>query len=298
MRLLTAVVELVSENGLQAVTVASISQRAGVSRKTFYDIFADREACLLAAYDDALAQARKAVREAYDHQASWNVRVRCGLRALLGFLDERPGLSRLIVIEAMSAGSHVIERRAEALDELIAVVDEGRAEIEGPSPPSLTAEAIVGAVVALINARLLDRVPDGASRPLSELAGELMGVIVHPYLGPLAARKEIDEPLPTAPRTISARVAVGNDPFKGIPIRLTYRTARVLASIGASPGASNKQIAAASGVTDEGQMSRLLTRLARYELVCDVGGQPTKGEARAWTLTDRGESLLGAAGVS
>lgn len=90
----------------------------------------------------------------------------------------------------------------------------------------------------------------------------------------------------------AARRRTDIDPLQALPIALTYRTARVLGSIGAAPGASSKQVALASGVSDEGQMSRLLARLERYELVRNAGGDPAKGEARAWLLTPRGEDVL------
>ena len=75
-------------------------------------------------------------------------------------------------------------------------------------------------------------------------------------------------------------------------MRLTYRTARVLASIARIPGASSKQIATAAGIADEGQMSRLLARLERYGLVENQGGEATSGEAKAWALTDRGQGVV------
>ncbi|HXP99311.1 MAG TPA: MarR family winged helix-turn-helix transcriptional regulator, partial [Solirubrobacteraceae bacterium] len=85
-------------------------------------------------------------------------------------------------------------------------------------------------------------------------------------------------------------------PFKDLPIRLTYRTARVLSSIADTPGASSKQVADASGITDPGQISRLLSRLRRYDLIQDSGVGPARGMARAWTLTERGQGILQATG--
>jgi DNA-binding MarR family transcriptional regulator len=71
-------------------------------------------------------------------------------------------------------------------------------------------------------------------------------------------------------------------------MRLTYRTVRVLVVISTQPGASNREIADQSGVADQGQISKLLTRLQRLELVENRGeGQP-KGAANAWHLTERG----------
>jgi DNA-binding MarR family transcriptional regulator len=116
-----------------------------------------------------------------------------------------------------------------------------------------------------------------------------MALIVHPYLGSAAARRELQ--MTTIAEPIRAR-RLPADPFKDLPIRLTYRTALVLSSIAQAPGASSKQVADASGITDAGQISRLLTRLKRNDLIQDTGIGPTKGHARAWTLTQRGEHIL------
>jgi AcrR family transcriptional regulator len=304
-RLLSAVIELVSERGVQAVNVAVIAQRAGVSRKTFYDIFRDREACLLAAFEATVERISQIVLLAAAGERKWRDRVRVGLTALLRQFDDEPAAGRLVVVEALSAGEPTLAARRLVLDRLIAIVDEGRAETKrGREPPPLTAEGVVGAVFSVIHARMLDRstptVADlGAEQvdpsPLSELTRALTAIVVQPYLGTIAAHKEIEAP-PCTPMPMSdsgAQVPLTVvDPFKDLPIRLTYRTALVLGAIAESPGASSKQVALVAGVSDQGQMSRLLARLQRFGLVENTGGQPARGEAKAWMLTDRGVGVF------
>jgi hypothetical protein len=70
----------------------------------------------------------------------------------------------------------------------------------------------------------------------------------------------------------------------------------VLSSIAGTPGISNKQVARTAGIADEGQTSKLLTRLQRYGLIHDTGVGPTQGMPRAWSLTERGEGVLEAVG--
>jgi hypothetical protein len=147
----------------------------------------------------------------------------------------------------------------------------------------LTAEGVVGAVFSVIHARVYD------ARPLVELTGALTAMIVEPYLGPVAAKRELERPAETLKRS---KPRLPSDPFKDLPIRLTYRTARVLSSIAETPGASSKQIALASGISDDGQTSRLLTRLQKHDLIQDNGIGPTHGMPRAWTLTPRGQNIL------
>ena len=74
-------------------------------------------------------------------------------------------------------------------------------------------------------------------------------------------------------------------------MRLTYRTVRVLSVIGEQPGASNRQIAEDSGIVDQGQISKLLNRLARLKLVENLGEGQERGAANAWHLTPRGAQV-------
>src|ERR1700757_3092785 len=67
-RMLAAAVEAVEEVGYARMTVAQVIARARVSRKTFYDVFADREDCFLAAFEQATSQATSLAREAYARQ--------------------------------------------------------------------------------------------------------------------------------------------------------------------------------------------------------------------------------------
>lgn len=201
-RILGAIVEVAAERGAANVTVAHIVARAGISRRTFYEQFEDREACLLAALEEAIDLASAAVLPAYESQSKWRERIRAGLVALLAFLDEEPGLGRLCIVEALGAGDRALERRAQCVAALIEAVDGARKELpEAKQPPPLTGEGVVGAVFAIVHARILARDAAGAngakSPPLSALLGELMGVIVLPYLGAAAAQKELHKPAPS-----------------------------------------------------------------------------------------------------
>jgi AcrR family transcriptional regulator len=302
-RLLAATTELAYEGGVQALSVATLCARAGLSRRTFYDLFEDRDACVHAAFEDAVETATRTVAQAAAGRTRWRERVRAGLSALLALLDREPGLARLLVVEALGCGPRTLELRRVALAQAAAAIDAGRGEaragrsrLQAGGPPPLTAEGVVGAVFAVIHARLLDHAhaaQDGDARPLSELTGPLMALIVHPYLGAAASRRELEAANETEP---SPARHLPVDPFKDLPIRLTYRTALVLSSIARSPGASNRQVGEASGIIDPGQISRLLTRLHRNGLIEDSGVGPTKGMARAWSLTERGEGVVQATG--
>jgi AcrR family transcriptional regulator/DNA-binding MarR family transcriptional regulator len=290
-RMLNAMVEVASERGAPRASVAHIVDRAGISRRTFYEHFEDREDCFLAAFDHALARAREAVLPAYWIQGAWRERVRAGLAALLAFFDEQPGLGALLVIDALGAGPRALERRTELVDALVAVVDEGRVEGRaGQESPPLAADGVVGAVFNVVHARMLERrvwQGEQAPGPLLALLNPFMSMIVMPYLGTAAARKELARPAPT-PRAIT-RPSV--DPLRDLDMRLTYRTIRVLVAIAAEPGASNRRIAEAAGVSDQGQISKLLARLEHLGLIQNAGEGPAKGEPNAWTLTAKGREV-------
>jgi AcrR family transcriptional regulator len=286
-RMLAAALEAVEEVGYARMTVAQVISRAKVSRKTFYDVFADREDCFLAALEQAVAQVGKLVRDAYEQESAWRDGVRAGLGELLIFLDLEPALARLCLVEALGAGPRVLERRAELLEDLAEVVDRGRFVTSAVrEPPAVAAEGVVGAVFAVLHTRALE----DAKEPFTGLLGSLMNIIVLPYLGARAASRELSRPAPQVERDESALLmrAQSRDPMAGLSMRLTYRTVRVLVVIGERPGASNREIAERSGVADQGQISKLLARLARLELVENTGEGQEKGGSNAWHLTPRG----------
>jgi AcrR family transcriptional regulator len=264
LRLLTAAVRAVDEVGWANVTVADVVARSRLSRRTFYETFANREECLAAVFEDILAMVSGELARAGLAGLEWRERVRRGLWTILAFLDREPVLARVLVVQALSGGPEVLMRREEVLGRLASVVDGGRLLPRGARCTSLTAEGLVGAAFGIVYARLLR----GQRRPLTELAGELMGMIVLPYLGPGAARREqaLVVPGPVSPgvaqRAVSAspsaRAGVSVDPLESVPMRLTYRTSRVLDAVvelargGAHP--SNREIAERAGIQDAGQV--------------------------------------------
>jgi AcrR family transcriptional regulator len=313
-RLLAAAVRTVDELGYSQATVAHITRRARVSRRTFYELFANREECLLAALEGVVECVRGEVAAAELGGLVWRERVRGGLWVVLSFFDREPVLARVCVVQALRGSRAVLERREEILGGLAALVDAGRAESQRGAEecPSSTAEGLVGAGFALVYSRLLRN----DSTPLTELMGDLMGMIVLPYMGPAAARKEqtraVEPPsgvgfaVGKAAKTAGrARTAGGmeaegaqgaeaaelGDPLAGIPMRLTYRTVRVLETIAVQPGVSNRGVGERAGVSDQGQISKLLARLERLGLAANTGEGHLKGEPNAWVLTATGQRV-------
>jgi AcrR family transcriptional regulator len=287
-RLLTAASEAVEDVGYPRLTVAEIISRAGVSRKTFYDAFADREDCFLALLEETITQAATLTGGAYYGRRHWRGGIRSALGKLLVLMESEPALARLWIVETLKGGERVLERRAQALEQLAEKVGEGRSATDATcEAPDVVAVGVVGGVLEILHARLLS----SSEEPLTDLLGPLMYMIVLPYLGARAARNELNKAPPRAARPKSARLSDG-DPLDGLKMRLTYRTVRVLVAIGRRPGASNREVAEASDISDQGQISKLLNRLARLELIENHGAGQEKGGANAWQLTERGERLV------
>jgi AcrR family transcriptional regulator len=311
-RIVGSLVEVVRERGAARVTVAHIVARSGVSRRTFYEMFADRDACFMAALEMAIERGAARVLPAFEQRSEgpggervraasgsvegaerWRARIRAGLAALLEFLDDEPDLGGLCVVDTLSASPQALQRRAEIVRMLVDAVDAGRKNARsGLKPTRLTAEGVVGGVLGVLYARFAERDP----KPMSRLLNPLMAMIVLPYLGPATSAKEAAKPAPRA-RPRSERPA--SNPLEGLDMRLTYRTMRVLIAIsqlgtgGSTDGwaPSNRQVADAAGVQDQGQISKLLIRLERLGLIENAGSGPVRGEPNAWRLTPRGHEV-------
>jgi hypothetical protein len=143
---------------------------------------------------------------------------------------------------------------------------------------------VAGGVFALIRARI--REDEGAA--LVELTPSLMSFIALPYLGLASAGAALSG-------HEQAGEAAGHAPTRPVPgrlpIRVTHRTTLVLHAIAQAPCASNREIMRAAGPIDEGQLSKLLGRLAERGLIENVS-RGAAGESNAWRLTGEGERAL------
>ncbi len=121
-----------------------------------------------------------------------------------------------------------------------------------------------------------------------------MSLIVLPYLGASVARGELRKPAPPGRVTTARHAPRPAEPasLDEPAARLTYRTVRVLRAIGELPAGSNREVAERAGIVDQGQISKILTRLEYQGLVVNRGGDdPARGTPNSWWLTERGEAL-------
>ncbi len=301
-RMLDATFALVYELGYANVSAHKVSERAGVSNRTFYELFSDREDCFLAAFECALHALAAAAQPACDAQRDWVERVRAALAVFLEALDREPAVRRLVFVEALTAGPRVLARRARALGELATLLDEGRAGAPAPAGlPALTAEGVVGAAFGVIHARLLR----DERAPVAPLLNGLMATIVLPYRGGAAAARELERPLaaPAIDGPLGAGVLAGRPLGSSSPVdfRLTIRTQLALTAVaelsarGSHP--NNREVSEHMGLHDQGQVSRLMGRVQAQGLVENTRPQTRargKGLAKAWRLTPHGQAVLDA----
>jgi DNA-binding IclR family transcriptional regulator len=243
-----------------------------------------REAAALEALEQALSLAADRASVAFHAQEGWVDAVRAGLLALLEFFDEEPELARYLVVHSAQAGGAVLERRSEVLDRIAVVLDDERAPARS-YPPPLTALAVASGVLGVLHEHLARSQPG----PLVELAGSLMSLVVLPFLGARAARRE----LAGAP---GARGPADLEVLKDTAGRVSSRASLLLGVIAAEPGLNSRQLAARAGIHDEGQSSRLTARLQRLGLIENARDPGRRFAPNAWRLTAAGERLQEAVG--
>jgi AcrR family transcriptional regulator len=291
-RLLDAMVSEVGERGLRGVTVAGVSARAGVSRSTFYDLFTDLEACTLAVLTQVSSRSTSLMSKAFAEEANWQDGVLAALAALLVSLDREPLLARVCLLEMLAGSPAVLEHRARELAALNPLVDVGRKQApEGSEPIELTAEASVASVAGILHTRLVM----GEAPPFIGLLGQLVGLVVCPYLDPHDVVSEIKRGEELAHTIVAERSSGSSSPTASVQLPAAlrhpgaYRARSCIVFMVANPGASNKAVASGIGVPHLGQVSELLARLAGIGLLTKHSGGA--GRPNAWWLTPYGEEL-------
>lgn len=187
-RLLTAAIEVLAEHGYTALTVDQVIEGAGVSRATFYEQFADKHECVLAAHEVALERLCEAILATCEPpEHDWPERVAAGVGAALGFAAASPGEALLVIETYPAASDPVLANHGltthQRLAEMLRPAGEGAPD--ATSQPDTTERAVIGATMSVVAARLLN---DEAGR-LPGLQSELVQLILTPYLGLAEARR-------------------------------------------------------------------------------------------------------------
>jgi len=205
-RLLSGMVAAANRGGYAGASVSAVIAEAGVSRPTFYEYFSDRDECFLAALADAQEQLAASVDEAVASQAAGEA-LQAALSAVLGFAISEPARARLLMSEAMAAGTRALDVRDQGIERLARSVEKAYArEAVEEAVADVPAAIVIGGVYRLLAARLRR-----GERALSNLGEELRGWI-DAYRGPLGEHRwrasatgasKAPAP-PSPPRTASA----------------------------------------------------------------------------------------------
>ena len=175
-RMLLAMTQAVAEKGYAATTVADVVRIAGVSRRTYYEQFGDKQDCFLEAYRAGaglvMAELIEALRDFPDED--WRARVGFGMQTFTEVLAREPAFARVFFVDVLGAGPEAVAERRQAFDlfangwRLLA----DRAERQDPAirhTPELVLHALVGAIAEVVLRQILS---DGAET-LPELAPAL-----------------------------------------------------------------------------------------------------------------------------
>jgi AcrR family transcriptional regulator len=182
-RLLDAMAEAVAEHSYGATTIAHVVSHAGVSRKTFYEHFRDKEHCFLAMYDTGIAFVLGRLAETLEAAEDPRERLVSGLHTFLTVLAEEPAFCRAIVLEVYAAGPAGLARRRAVLQVFAGRYLEvnRQAREEDPAVQPLSGDVALGVVGAILEL-VSNRVEEGRTAELAELADPLADFVIRNVL--------------------------------------------------------------------------------------------------------------------
>jgi len=180
-RIIDALAAVCARKGYRATTVEDVIAEAGVSRRTFYDLFTSKQQCFLVAYEVQMERVLEAVERAYSAcEGSWSECMASALRTLLSLLIAEPNRARLLLVEVLSAGRPALECRHAALSRFGSLFEPGTVGL--PLAPA-DAETVARAVIGGVAGALYSRIAAGQSDRLAEIGADLIYCMLVPYLG-------------------------------------------------------------------------------------------------------------------
>jgi AcrR family transcriptional regulator len=189
-RLMGGMLDAIGEQGYVATSVADVLSRAGVSRRTFYEHFSDKEDCFLQAYDHVVRILTAAIQEVVADLSNWQRAVRDGIELLLVTVAAHPRLARACIVEILAVGPEGMRHRDAAMAPFRQLFAAGYHQIAGSGAlPATVPETLVGGILETITARVMrgeaDRVP--------ELLDDLYYWALVPFVGPKAATEAVGQ---------------------------------------------------------------------------------------------------------
>jgi AcrR family transcriptional regulator len=203
-RILAATAQLVAKRGYRGAGVELIAERAGMSNKTFYGYFRNREDCFLACLDQIAAEGGGRIEAAVDAEAEWSEQVRAGIAAFLDYVVGEPARARTFLVESMGAGTAAMERYEATLKHFAKRLRAGRRQpADGGALPDILEDSIVGGLVWMVHQRLVA----GELGDVPGLRPRMVKFALAPYLGEERAMEIAAEGAATAPVAEGSRSA-------------------------------------------------------------------------------------------
>lgn len=183
-RLLEAMGSSAADRGFASTTIADIVREAGVSKRTFYEHFASKEACFLALFRAVSASALRTLRENLDPNKPWYLQIETALDAYFGHLSAGPRLLRTLFVEVHHLGPEGAAVRREVMQHLagflLQTVNQPGAGRDGlPELSPTMAMAAVGGINELVLLAIERGEEESLTRltlPASEIVRALAGV--------------------------------------------------------------------------------------------------------------------------
>jgi AcrR family transcriptional regulator len=281
------------ERDWHGLSVDRICEHAGMSRRTFYEHFADAEDCFASAIEDALQHLWDAVAEQVDAASDdWAEQVAVAIVAFLAALELDAPRAWMAIMEPLYGNSRARAARQVVVDRFVALLAAGPADESADRVPANTAAGTIGGLWELA----LQRVSGGEEAVgLDEAAGSAIFLALSPFVGRHEAMRHAFGVRKPSELVAAMRAGAGDDgapaldaDLTSVTLGLTELSAAALRHIAAHPSCRNVEIAGEIGVVHESQMSRLLRRLAAEGLV----QSRREGRSHAWRLTERGIAVV------
>lgn len=209
-RLLAAIAELVAEKGYAGATITEVARRAGVSPNVFYEHFAGKEECLLAAYDVFASTILSRMGAAIEPTGGWHDFVTETLDAYLAALDAEPEAARAFLIEIRGAGPRArrhVRQAYVAFAELIKRRHEEIRRLE-PSLGPLPDRVYLGLAIG-VRELVCDALESSEQLPLTQLAPDIRRWITATVQGAAAAGEGAEEPARRSPLSRRPKARAG-----------------------------------------------------------------------------------------
>lgn len=191
-RIIAAVGDATVAHGYSAMTVQDICDGAGVSRRTFYEMFHNKHEAFLAAYEEVAGRLLATFRAAFKAKPTFETRITAGLQVFLEVLAATPTFAHMCIVEVMAAGPDAVEQRSAWMAEFALLIDDHARTLLGPAAPSpLVSETVVGGILEAV----YRRIAAGETAQLPALLADLVESTLRLYLGEETAcahRAQID----------------------------------------------------------------------------------------------------------